>query len=105
MCFSLYLGEGCEGHQLCRNLATSLQSQWRLAEPSLTFQVRPLVDLHFEETPRIRRILAGSMTDSAGSFLFELDLMFDEGCAQTCLFPLMSKTDYLLFADLPLSLA
>ena len=45
------------------------------------------------------------MTDSAGSFLFELDMMFEEGSAQTCLFPLLSEIDYLQLADLPLSFA
>ena len=45
------------------------------------------------------------MTDSAGSFLLELDMMFEEGSAQTCLFPLLREIDCLELADLPLSLA
>ena len=38
------------------------------------------------------------MTDLAGSFLFELDVMFEEG-------RLLSETDFLQLADLPPSLA
>ena len=37
--------------------------------------------------------------------LFEVDMMFAEGSAQTCLFPVLSDIDYLQLADLPLSLA
>ena len=54
------------------------------------------------QVSRAGSFLAGSMTDSAGSFLFDLDMLFEEGSAQTCLF-LLCEVDNLQLADLPLS--